>query len=64
MRYFMLLKYLISNQSQSLNQENTKSQEALKKSIEHISKGLRLIDVQIKGMSKALHNTNEALSAA
>lgn len=60
----MLLKYLISNQSQSLNQENTKSQEALKKSIEHISKGLRLIDVQIKGMSKALHNTNEALSAA
>jgi flagellin len=79
MRYFMLLKYLIRNQSQSLNQENTKSQEALKKSIEHISTGLRLIDasddlasftiadrfdVQIKGMSKALHNTNEALSAA
>jgi len=63
--YLTSLSYL---QTQSLNQENTKSQEALKTSIEHISTGLRVIDasddlasfaigdrfdVQIKGMSKA-----------
>ncbi|KPA15675.1 flagellin, partial [Candidatus Magnetomorum sp. HK-1] len=74
--YLTSLSYL---QTQSLNQENTKSQEALKTSIEHISTGLRVIDasddlagfaiadrfdVQIKGMSKALQNTNEALSSA
>ncbi|ETR68020.1 MAG: flagellin [Candidatus Magnetoglobus multicellularis str. Araruama] len=70
------LSYL---QNQSINQENTKSQEALTKSIEHISTGLRVIDagddlagfaiadrldVQVQGMNKALQNTNEALSAA
>jgi flagellin len=74
--YLTSLSYL---QTQGLNQENTKSQEALTKSIEHISTGLRVIDasddlasfaiadrfdVQVQGMSKALQNTNEALSAA
>jgi len=74
--YVPSLSYL---QTQGLNQENTKSQEALKNSIEHISTGLRVInasddlasfaiadrfDVQVQGMNKALQNTNEALSAA
>ncbi|ETR68221.1 MAG: flagellin, partial [Candidatus Magnetoglobus multicellularis str. Araruama] len=74
--YLTSLSYL---QAQSFNQENTKSQEMLKKTVEHISTGLRVIDasddlagfaiadrfdVQIQGMSKALQNTNEALSAA
>ena len=74
--YLTSLSYL---QTQSLNQENAKSQEALKTSIEHISTGLRVInasddlagfaiadrfDARIQGMSKALQNTNEALSAA
>jgi flagellin len=39
--YLTSLSYL---QTQGLNQENTKSQEALTKSIEHISTGLRVID--------------------
>jgi flagellin len=70
------LSYL---QTQNLNQKNTKSQEALQESIEHISTGLRVIDasddlagfaiadrfdVQVQGMTRALKNTNEALSAA
>jgi flagellin len=74
--YLTSLSYL---QTQNLNQENAKSQEALKTSIEHISTGLRVIDasddlagfaiadrfdVQVQGMTKALQNTNEALSAA
>ncbi len=74
--YLTSLSYL---QSHSLNQENSKTQESLIKSIEHISTGLRVIDasddlagfaiadrfdVQIQGMSKALQNTNEAFSAA
>jgi flagellin len=74
--YLTSLSYL---QTQSLNKENAKSQEALSKSIEHISTGLRVInagddlagfaiadrlDVQAQGMTKALQNTNEALTAA
>jgi len=74
--YLTSLSYL---QTQSLNKENTKSQEALSKSIEHISTGLRVIDagddlagfaiadrmdVQVQGMTKAINNTNEALTAA
>jgi flagellin len=74
--YLTSLSYL---QTQSLNKENTKSQETLSKSIEHISTGLRVInagddlagfaiadrlDVQAQGMTKALQNTNEALTAA
>ncbi|KPA13664.1 branched-chain alpha-keto acid dehydrogenase subunit E2 [Candidatus Magnetomorum sp. HK-1] len=74
--YLTSLSYL---QTQSLNQENAKSQKALSTSIEHISTGLRVIDasddlagfaiadrfdVQIQGLSKAMQNTNEALSAA
>jgi flagellin len=74
--YLTSLSYL---QTQSLNKENAKSQESLSKSIEHISTGLRVIDagddlagfaiadrmdVQVQGMTKALQNTNEALTAA
>jgi len=74
--YLTSLSYL---QTQSLNRENAKSQEALSKSIEHISTGLRVIDagddlagfaiadrfdVQVQGMTKAIQNTNEALTAA
>jgi len=74
--YLTSLSYL---QTQSLNNENSKSQEALSKSIEHISTGLRVInagddlagfaiadrlDVQVQGMNKAIQNTNEALTAA
>jgi flagellin len=73
--YLTSLSYL---QTQSLNKENAKSQEALSKSIEHISTGLRVInagddlagfaiadrmDVQVQGMTKAIQNTNEALTA-
>jgi len=74
--YLTSLSYL---QTQSLNKENAKSQASLSKSIEHISTGLRVIDagddlagfaiadrldVQAQGMTKALQNTNEALTAA
>ncbi|MBF0449801.1 MAG: hypothetical protein HQK75_03790 [Candidatus Magnetomorum sp.] len=74
--YLTTLSYL---QTQNLNQANARSQESLSTSIEHISTGLRVIDasddlagfaiadrfdVHIQGMSKALQNTNEALSSA
>ena len=68
------LSYL---QTQQLNQENVNSQKTLKNSIDHISTGLRVInakdnlasfaiadrlDVKTQGLSKAIQNTNEALT--
>jgi len=73
--YLTSLSYI---QNQQLNNDNMKSQEALTKSIDHISSGLRVInakddlasfaiadrfDIQTQGLNKAIQNTNEALSA-
>jgi len=73
--YLTSLSYL---QAQHLSYENKKSQDVLKNSINHISTGLRVInasddlagfsmsdrfDTQVLGLSGAIKNTNEALSA-
>ncbi|ETR68654.1 MAG: hypothetical protein OMM_10301 [Candidatus Magnetoglobus multicellularis str. Araruama] len=73
--YLTSLSYL---QAQHLSYENKKSRDVLKNSINHISAGLRVInasddlagfsmsdrfDTQVLGLSGAIKNTNEALSA-